>query len=113
AEIYRRVFRHLKPRTPAPEIEVEFRRYANANSSIRLENGRLTVRIADILEGAPAPIMEALAYILLGKLYRRPAARVYEHRYRMYLNRGAGRKKFHFWGQPGGRRRIAPPEAGG
>src|SRR5690348_10803200 len=69
AEIYARVFRLLKPCTPVPAIRVEFRRYANANSSIRLEAGRLTVRIADVLEGAPAPIVEALAHILLGKLY--------------------------------------------
>src|SRR5207237_4313079 len=87
AEIYRRVLKELKPRTAPPEVEVEFRRYANANSSIRLEDGRLTVKIADILEGAPAPILEALAYILLGKLYRRPVPRVYAHRYRLYLNR--------------------------
>src|SRR5437899_12187522 len=71
AEIYARVLRDLKPRTALPRIQVEFRRYANANSSIRLEDGHLTVRIADILEGAPAPILEALAYVLLGKLYRR------------------------------------------
>src|SRR5438445_1476870 len=72
AEIYARVLKDLKPRTPLPEIQVEFRRYANANSSIRLAEGRLTVKIADILEGAPAPIVEALAYILIGKIYRRP-----------------------------------------
>src|SRR5437879_11416579 len=58
AEIYARVLKDLKPRTALPEIEVEFRRYANANSSIRLGDGRLTVKIADILEGAPAPILE-------------------------------------------------------
>src|SRR5438045_2799953 len=87
AEIYRRVLKDLKPRSAVPEVEVEFRRYANANSSIRLEDGRLRVKIADILEGAPAPILEALAYILLGKLYRRPVPRVYGHRYRLFLNR--------------------------
>jgi hypothetical protein len=74
AEIYARVFKDLKPRTETPRICVEFRRYANANSSVRLEDGLLTVRIADILEGAPAPIMEALAYILLGNWCARSAA---------------------------------------
>ena len=76
-EIYARVFRELKPRTPVPEMQVEFCRFANADSFIRLENGSLHVRISDLLAAAPAPVMEALAYILLGKLYRKPVARVY------------------------------------
>src|SRR5579883_493438 len=87
AEIYARVFRTLKPRTPVPELRIEYCRFANADSFIRLENGRLHVRISDMLEGAPAPVTEALAFILLGKLYRKPAPRIYSHRYRLYLNR--------------------------
>src|ERR1039458_6368336 len=79
-ETYARVFRQLKPRTPVPELHVEFCRFANADSFIRLENGRLRVRISDLLGAAPAPVMEALAYILLGKLYRKPVARLYNHR---------------------------------
>src|SRR5258708_1078372 len=82
-EIYARVFRELRPRTPLPRFEVEFCRFANADSFIRLEGGRIHVRISDLLEGAPAPVMEALAYILLGKLYRKPVARQYSHRYRL------------------------------
>jgi hypothetical protein len=109
AEIYARVFSALKPRTPPPEIHVEFRRYANANSSVRLESGRLTVWIADILEGAPAPIVEALAYVLLGKLYRRPVPRTYAHRYRLYLNRREIRQKLHLVRQIRGRKFISGP----
>ncbi len=108
-EIYRRVFSILKPRTPPPEILVEFRRYANANSSVRLESGRLTVWIADILEGAPAPIVEALAYILLGKLYRRPVPRLYGHRYRLYLNRREIRQKLQLVRQIRGRKFVSGP----
>jgi hypothetical protein len=86
-QIYARVFRELKPRTPLPAITVEFCAFANANSQIRLENSRLHVRITDILESAPAPILEALAMILLSKLYRRPVPRHFAHRYRLYMNR--------------------------
>jgi hypothetical protein len=109
-EIYSRVLRHLKPRTPLPEIRVIFRRYANANSSIRLENGLLTVKIADVLEGAPAPIVESLAYILLGKLYRRPVPRMYAHRYRLYLNRREIRQKLQLVRQIRGRKFVSGPE---
>jgi hypothetical protein len=109
AEIYARVLKDLKPRTEPPGIQIEFRRYANANSSIRLQDGRLTVRIADILEGAPAPIVEALAYILLGKLYRRPVPRIYEHRYRLYLNRREIRQKLQLMRQIRGRKFVSGP----
>ena len=86
-EIFRRVHREIRPRTPIPAIEVEYKRFANANSQIRLESGRLTVTISDLLESAPSPVTEALAHILLGKLYRKPTAPQYLHRYRLYLNR--------------------------
>lgn len=110
AEIYGRVWRELKPRTPLPEIRVEFRRYANANSSIQLSSGKLTVKIADILEGAPAPIVEALAYILIGKLFRRPTAKIYGHRYRLYLNRREIRQKLLLLRQIRGRKFVSGPK---
>jgi hypothetical protein len=109
-EIYGRVFRELKPRTPAPELRVEFCRFANADSFIRLENGRLEVRISDLLAGAPAPVTEALAHILLGKLYRKPVPRVYAYRYRLYLNRRDVRRQMHLVRQIRGRKFISGPQ---
>ncbi len=108
-EIYARVFRELKPRTPVPEMHVEFCRFANADSFIRLENGRLRMRISDLLAGAPAPVMESLAYILLGKLYRKPVARRYNQRYRLYLNRRDMRRRAHLIRQIRGRKFISGP----
>ena len=86
-EIYARVFRFLKPRTPVPKIHIEFCEFANANSFIRTQDGRLEVRITDVLRDAPAPIIESLAVILISKLYRKAIPRQYSHRYRLYLNR--------------------------
>src|SRR5215831_19355807 len=109
AEIYARVFRHLKPRTPPPAVQVEFCRFANADCFVRLEEGRLHARISDLFEGAPAPVMEALAFILLGKLFRRPIARIYSHRYRLYLNRKDMRHKMHLVRQIRGRKFLSGP----
>jgi len=109
AEIWRRVFRELKPRTAPPEIRVEFCRFANADSSVRLENARLHVRMSDLFEGAPAPVLEALAWVLLGKLYRKPVPRVYAHRYRLYLNRRDVRRQAHLLRQIRGRKFISGP----
>jgi len=109
-EIFERVFRDLRPRTKLPEIRVEFRRFANANSFVRLEEDVLSVRITDVLERAPAPILEALAYILLSKLYRRPVPRVYSERYRRYLNRKEMRRCLHIVRQTRGRKFVSGPK---
>ena len=109
AELYRRVFQTIRPRTPVPEIHVEFCRFANANSSIRLAEGRLKVRIADVLEGAPAPVAEALAFILVSKLYRQKPEPAFLHRYRLWLSRKDVRHHIHLVRQLRGRKRILPP----
>ncbi len=109
-EIFARVHREIRPRTPLPSIEIQYKRFANANSDVRLESGAIRVRISDLLERAPAPVTEALAHILLGKLYRRPAARQYLHRYRLYLNRKDVRRQISQVRQTRGRKAHAGPE---
>lgn len=109
-EIYTRVFRELKPRTKPPEVRVEFCPFANADSFIRLTGAGLRVRIADVLEGAPAPVLEALAYILLSKLFRRAVPRLYAHRYRLYLNRRDMRRQMHLIRQIRGRKFVSGPD---
>src|SRR5436190_515518 len=109
-EIYARVFRQLRPRTPMPELRLEFCRFANADSFIQLKDGRLLVRISDLFSGAPAPVTEALAHILLGKLYRKPAARMYNHRYRLYLNRRDVRRQAQIVRQIRGRKFVSGPQ---
>jgi hypothetical protein len=109
-EIYARVFRELKPRTLIPKIAVEFCRFANPDSSIRQDAAGLRVRISDLLESAPAPVMEALAFILLGKLYRKTVPRLYAHRYRLYLNRKDVRRQAQLVRQVRGRKFISGPQ---
>ena len=109
-QIYARVFRILRPRTAVPAIRVEFRRYANANAQVKLEDGTLWIRMADTLAGAPEPVMEALAEILLAKLFRRPVPAASNDRYRRYLNRRDVRRSLDLVRQIRGRKRLEPPE---
>jgi predicted SprT family Zn-dependent metalloprotease len=108
-EIYSRVFRDLRPRTKSPQITVEFCRFANPDSYARIEAGQLSIRISDLLEGAPAPILEALAYILLCKLFRKAVPAAYSYRYRLYLNRRDMRQRMHLVRQIRGRKFISGP----
>jgi hypothetical protein len=109
-EIYARVFREIRPRTASPVMRVDFCKFANADSFIRLEAGTLEVRMSDLFAGAPAPVIEALAHILLGKLYRKPVPRVYSHRYRLYMNRKDVRRQAHLVRQIRGRKFISGPQ---
>jgi hypothetical protein len=109
-EIYSRVYRVLKPRSAAPPVEIRFEKFAGANSFIRLENGRLLVRISDLLAGAPAPITEALAYILLAKLFRKKIPPAFDKRYRLFLNRREMRKRAQLVRQERGRKLFRGPQ---
>ncbi len=108
-QIFTRVFRDLHPRTKLGEVKIEFRRYANANSFIVMTGDRLEIRIADILEGAPIAVLEALAHILISKLYRRPIPAMYSHRYRLHLNRKDVRRDLHLLRQIRGRKFLSNP----
>lgn len=94
AELFARVLRTLRPSCKAT-IDVKFRPSANARSSVRLESGLLRVRMADVMEQAPAPVLESLAYLLLSKLFRLRPAASHRRRYRMWLQRQDVGKRLH------------------
>jgi hypothetical protein len=109
-QIYTRVFRTIKPRTSLPAITVRFRRYANVTSRIKLADNRLMVDISDLLEPAPAPIHEALAYILIAKLFRKTPESNVIARYRRYLNRADIRRALHTAKRERGRKLLRGPK---
>jgi len=109
-QIYARVFRAVRPRTPVPEIMVRYKKYANANSRIRLQDGRLLVEISDLLESAPAPIQEALASVLLAKLFGKAPDQSCMAQYRHYLNRADVRHSLHSVKRERGRKAYGGPK---
>jgi hypothetical protein len=108
-EIFARVFSEWKPRTPVPSVQVKFCKFANANSFIRWDEAGLQIRLADVLEGVPAQILEALANILIAKLVRRPVPRIYAERYRRFLNRKEMRRSLQLIKQVRGRKFVSGP----
>ena len=66
--------------------------------------------MSDILQGAPVPVLEALAQILLHKLLRRPVPAVYSDRYRRFLNRADVRRNLHLVRQIRGRKFVSGPQ---
>jgi hypothetical protein len=108
-EILARVFREFRPRTALPEVHVKFCKFANANSFVRWDQAGLEFRITDVLEGAPATILESLANILMAKLLRRPVPRIHAERYRRYLNRKEMRRSLQLVQQSRGRKFVSGP----
>ncbi len=109
-QLYARVYRALRPRAALPAFEIEYCRFANANSFIRMNGKRITVRISDLFEGAPAAVREALAFILLSKLFGKSIPARYNHRYRLYLNRRDVRRTLELVRQTRGRKPLNNPK---
>jgi len=105
-ELFHQTYRELRPRAPIPELQVEFFSFANINNTIRLREGRLLVRVSDLLEGAPEYVLRAIAHILLAKMYRKPIDRSHATRYRRYVSSHHMTQKAHLVRQVRGRKRI-------
>jgi predicted metal-dependent hydrolase len=108
-DIFYEEHRQLRPGAAAPELQVEFFAFANINNTIRLREGRLLVRLSDLLEGAPENVVRAIAHILLAKMYRKPIDRTHAARYRRYIGSHEVVSKAHLVRQMRGRKRLDSP----
>ena len=105
-EIFQETLSELRPGASVPELKIEFFAFANINNTIRLRNGKLLVRLSDLLEGAPETVLRAIAHILLAKMYRRPIDRGQAARYRKYVASHEIVRKEHLVRQMRGRKRL-------
>ena len=108
-EIFQETYSELRPGNSVPELKVEFFAFANLNNTIRLREGRLLVRLSDLLEGAPDGVLRAIAHILLAKMYRQPIDRGYAARYRKYVGSHEIVRKAHLVRQMRGRKLLRSP----
>jgi len=104
--LFEREYRVLRPRAPIPPFDVRFYRFTSLNTTIRLREGRIRVHLSDLLEGAPEPVLTAIAHILLAKLYRRPIEPAHADRYRRFTSSEAVLRQTELIRQSRGRKRI-------
>jgi len=105
-ELFQQTYRDLRPRSVIPDLKVEFFSFANINSTIRLREGKLLVRVSDLLEGAPEYVLRSIAHILLAKMFRKPVDREHATRYRRYISSQHMSRKALLVRQIRGRKRI-------
>ena len=108
--IFAEQYRELRPRAPLPPLDIRFRRFTSLNTTIRLREGNLHVRLSDLLEHAPETVHRAIAHILLAKLYRKPIAPAHADRYRRHVSSEAVSRQAEQIRQTRGRKRITTAE---
>ncbi len=89
-----------------PPSDIRFRRFVSLNTTIRLREGQLIVRLSDLLQAAPESVHAAIAHILLAKLYRKPIERAHADRYRRYTSSDAVARQTERTRQQRGRKQI-------
>ncbi len=91
--IFEHVLRRMHPSSPPPSIHVEFHPFAGMNHTVRLRDGRLLVRLSDLMRGSSPRMIEAIAVMLLGRLFRRAVPAEVRKRYSRYVHSSAMRQK--------------------
>lgn len=71
AQIFHRIYTRLGCEGRPPQFFVEYHPYTDLTHTIRLREGTARVRLSDALRTASRGVVEAVAAILLGRLYRR------------------------------------------
>jgi len=105
-ELFQETYNELRPGNSVPEMKIDFFAFANVNNTIRLRQGKLLVRLSDLLEGAPEGVLRAIAHILLAKMYRQPIDRGHAARYRKYVASHEIVRKAHLVRQIRGRKML-------
>ncbi len=71
---YEEAFQNLDVKRETPEIEVTFYPYIGINHTIRVRQGKVFVRLAEVCREMPLNGQKALAIILVSKLFRKKIA---------------------------------------
>jgi hypothetical protein len=108
--IFQLEYRALRPRAPMPPIQVKLRRFTSLNTTIRLREGKLHVNLSDLLEGAPEPVIHAIAHILLAKLYNKPIDAAQNLRYKRFVNSAPVTRQIDLIRTTRGAKRYSGPE---
>jgi len=109
AILFEHAYRELRPRAPLPEFKVQFFPFANLNNTIRLREGRVLVRLSDLMEGATDEVLHAILHILIAKLYGKEIENGHAARFRKFAGSQSVSAKTHLIRQMRGRKKIHGP----
>jgi len=109
AAIFQRMFTRLGCAGRPPQFSVVFYPYASLSHTIRLRGEEADARISDLMRGAPLEAQEAVAAILLAKLYRVRLPRALDAAYRGFAGSGRVQRRMDRARRRRGRRKHSGP----
>ncbi len=109
SEIFRRVFSRMRIRSRVVSMGAQFHPFAGLRSTITLRNGTVKAQVSDLLGEASPLVLEALAEILLTKVFRRRPSREARECYLAYTFRPEIRRRIDAARRERSRKRLLPP----
>jgi hypothetical protein len=109
SEVFRRVFSRLRIKSPVVSMGAKFHPFAGLRSTITLRDGVVKARISDVLTEASPLVLEALAEILLARIFRRRPSREAQECYLAYTFRSTIRSRIDAARRERGSKRLLPP----
>ena len=107
-EVFRRVFSRLRIKSPIASIDARFHAFAGLRSTVAVRNGAVKARVSDLLSEASPLVLEALAEILLARIFRRRPSREARECYLAYTFRPAMRMRIDAARRQRGSKRLLP-----
>jgi hypothetical protein len=92
-QVFKRIYTRLGCQGRPPHFVIQYHPYADLTHTIRLREDTAHVRLSDALKPASPAILEAVAAILLARLYRRRPPDELLERYRRFSYAGATRRR--------------------
>ncbi len=108
SEVFRRVWGRLRIKSPVASIEARFHPFAGLRSTITVRNAAVRVRVSDVLAEASPLVLEALAEILLARIFRRRPSREARECYLAYTFQPVIRRRIDAARRERGSKRLLP-----
>jgi hypothetical protein len=108
-EVFARVFGRLGLSRPVPQFRIEYRAFAGLRSTIHVRDGHAQVRVSDLLLTAPPIVLDALAEILLARIFRRRPSREARECFSAYVTAPSMRRRIDEVRRERGTKRLLPP----
>ena len=110
-QIFTRVFRRLKIRQAEPRFRASFRRFTGLRSTIAFKRqDDIEAEISDLFQDASPLVVEAIAEILISRLFRRSPSREARDCYKAWANSPAVVRRVEEIHRQRGRKLLLPPE---
>jgi hypothetical protein len=107
-EVFQRVFSRLRIKSPVVSVGARFHPFAGLRSTITVRNGAVKARVSDVLAEASPLVLEALAEILLARIFHRRPSREARECYLAYTFRPAIRHRIDAARRERGSKRLLP-----